>query len=172
MHVCEFCWKKNELGKSNSKTNWVSLEICERQCTTSPARCISWLYCATLPVLFDSCNVSSKNHMWTHACAHAHTHTHTYAHTHTRTHPLSVSHTHIYTRQHTVYIFRYIHNTKYHSIYTEQTLGGYFCFILAYCSLAHILVIPMFTWGRIMKLWMHEGCLLYMMNACLLNKLV
>ena len=49
-------------------------------------------------------------------CHHKITHTHMHAlacaHTHTHTLPPSISHIYIHTRQHTVYIFRYIHAYK------------------------------------------------------------
>ena len=145
---------------------------------TSPWYCVvSHDYCTMLPVLFDSCNGSSKNHTCTHACARAlsltHTHTHTHKHTHTLTPSFYFSHTHTYTPGNVQYTCSVTdRHTKYHSIDTEQTLGGYSGVIQAFCSLANILIIPRFTWGRIMKLWMNEGRLLYMMNACFLNKLV
>ena len=79
-------------------------------------------------------------------CHHKITHTHMHAlacaHTHTHTLSLLLSLTYTYTPGNIQYTSSDIYmHIKYQSIYTEQTLGGYFGFILIYCSLAHILVI-------------------------------
>ena len=81
---------------------------------TSPRYCVVFHVCIVpcCPCCLTVVMCHKKNHTWTYACTRAHAHTHTCIHTHT----LSISHTHthtyINTRQHTVYIFRYVHTCK------------------------------------------------------------
>ena len=116
--------------------------------------CISWLYSTMLPVLFGSCNVSLKNHTWTHACTCAHTHTHTHTHTCTHARMHVHTHTHTYTHTHPLPISLSHTHTQIHTmtltdvrislhIYTVENwlINDYDCKLKATsrCELHHIL---------------------------------